>query len=364
MVARGGTRAWVLRVAINSKRRHIGLGPLSEVTLAAARDRALVLKNEIRAGGDPLATRRTAKAQAALEAVRGKTFDDCAALYIDAHESSWRNAKHSSQWRNTLNTYASPVIGQIPVASVDRSHVLAVLQPIWQSKTETASRLRSRIELVLSYAVQAGYREDGPNPARWRGGMDRLLPAPSKVAKVQHHRAIPVVDIPAFWQALVKQSGVGAKALAFALLTAARSGEVRGATWTEVLDTPTGPVWAIPAARMKAGREHRVPLSPAAVALLGERGEPDALLFTANGKPLSDATLLMVLRRMGVDAVPHGLRSSFRDWCANTGKPRELAEAALAHTVGGVEGAYFRSDVLELRRELMNEWAEYVQVAK
>jgi len=361
MVAPAGTKSWVLRVSINGKRRHIGLGPLREVTLAHARERALVLRNQIREGIDPLEHRRVTRLQAALDAAKTKTFDDCANEYIAAHESGWKNAKHGQQWRNTLETYATPKIGALPVQSIDRSHVLGVLQPLWKSKTETASRLRSRIELVLSYAMQAGYRPDGPNPATWRGGLDALLPAAAKVAKKSNHKAVPVREAPAFFKRLQQQDGVGARALAFTMLTGARSGEVRGATWAEVTETDAGPVWVVPPERMKAGKPHRVPLPQAAFDLLGKRGKPDALLFPApRGGTLSDMTLSAVMKRMGVDAVPHGLRSTLRDWCAERNVPREVAEALLAHVVQGVEGSYFRSDLLEQRRTVLTAYAGYL----
>lgn len=361
MVAPAGTKSWVLRVDINGKRRHIGLGPLREVTLAQARERALVLRNQIREGIDPLEQRRATRIQAVLDAAKAKTFDDCASEYIAAHESGWKNAKHGQQWRNTLATYATPKIGALPVQGIDRSHVLSVLQPVWTTKTETASRLRSRIELVLSYAMQAGYRPDGPNPAMWRGGLDALLPAAAKVAKVKNHKAVPVREAPDFFKRLLLQEGTGARALAFTMLTGARSGEVRGATWAEITDSDAGPVWVIPAERMKAGKPHRVSLSPAAFNLLGKRGKPDALLFpSSKAGQLSDATLLAVMKRMNVDAVPHGLRSTLRDWCAERSVPREVAEALLAHVVQGVEGSYFRSDLLEQRRTVLNAYADYL----
>jgi integrase len=349
----------VLRINIAGKRRHIGLGSLREVTLAEARERAAALKEQVRSGVDPIAERRAQVVRLRLEAAAGRTFDQCAAEYIAAHRHGWKNAKHAAQWGSTLAAYASPKIGALPVHAIERQHVLAVLQPIWKTKTETASRLRSRIELVLSYAMSAGYRPEGPNPAAWRGGLDALLPPPAKVAKVQHHPAVPVREVSAFWRALEPLAGEGARALRFILLTGARSGEVRGARWEEV--DLEAKVWTIPAARMKAGKAHRVPLTDAALTVLGKPGAPGAVIFPgAKGQPMSDMTISKAMRQIRADAVPHGLRSTLRDWCAEQAVPRELAESLLAHTVGGVEGAYFRSDVIDQRRAVLERWANYV----
>ena len=287
--------------------------------------------------------------------------------YIAAHEASWRNAKHRQQWRNTLDTYADPILGKLPVAQVEVGDVMRVLEPLWREKTETASRLRGRIESVLDYATARGWRS-GENPARWRGHLDNLLPARSKVAKVEHHAALPWREIGAFMAALAEEEGVSALALRFAILTAARTGEVIGARWSEI--DMQAAVWTVPADRMKAAREHRVPLSDAALDVLREvaklRTEPEAdgFVFPGGkaGKPLSSMALLMLLRRMERgDLTAHGFRSTFRDWCAEaTNYPREVAEAALAHTLRDkTEAAYQRGDLMEKRRRLMAEWATF-----
>lgn len=340
----------------------MGLGPFPEVTLAKARERAREARELVRSGVDPIQRQREAASALRAAAAAALTFDDCAASYIKAHEAGWRNVKHAQQWRNTLKTYATPVFGPLLVRDVALPHVLAALEPIWTTKNETASRLRSRIELVLDWATARGLR-DGLNPARWRGHLDKLLAKPSKVKKAEHHAALPVGNVGEFMAQLRNVEGMGARALEFAILTAARSGEVRGAKWGEI--DLRAKVWTIPAERMKASKEHRVPLSAQAVALLKGLPRVDAaeLVFPSpKGGALSDMTLTAVTRRMKVDAVPHGFRSTFRDWVAErTNYPREVAEMALAHTIGDkVEAAYRRGDLFEKRRHLMNEWAEYL----
>jgi integrase len=359
-------RTWVLRIVVAGKRRDIGLGGYPEVGLAQARQRARDVRDTVARGLDPLVQKREAQAKMHTERLMATTFERAAHEYLDAHSASWRNAKHAAQWRSTLATYTFPVLGQQLVRDVDRAQVLAVLQPIWQTKTETASRVRGRIEQVISFAVQAGYREDGLNPARWRGNLDKVLGDPQRITKTQHHRAISVAQAPAFMARLASVPGHGARALEFAVLTAARSGEVRGATWAEIdLDAA---VWTIPAARMKAQREHRVPLSSAALSILRNlprvvKGQGADIVFcnTKQG-PLSDMTLTAVMRRLGEEAVPHGFRSTFRDWAAEkTNYPNEVCEAALAHTVGDkVEAAYRRGDLFDKRRRLMTDWASYL----
>jgi integrase len=291
------------------------------------------------------------------------TFEQAALKYIEAHESSWRNAKHAQQWRNTLDTFAYPKIGPLFVRDVAVTNVLAVLEPIWRTKTETASRLRGRLELVLDWATARGYRE-GLNPARWRGHLDKLLPAPTKILKSEHYAALQAKDLGAFMLQLREQAGMAAKALEFAILTAVRSGEVRGALWSEIdLDAA---LWKIPAARMKANKEHRVPLSSTAVDLLRAlpkivSKDKDLVFPAPRGGMLSDMALVAVLRRMEVPAVPHGFRSTFRDWCSErTNYSNEVAEMALAHTVGDkVEATYRRGDLLEKRVRLMADWAVF-----
>jgi integrase len=356
-----GGRSWILRIHIDGKRREMGLGAFPDVTLAQARDKARTKRELLDRGIDPIEQRLEERRANSATTASNMLFEEAAKAYITAHEAGWRNAKHAQQWTNTLETYAYPHIGQMMVRNIDLPHVLAVLEPIWKTRTETASRLRGRLESVLDWATARGYR-DGLNPARWRGHLDKLLAKPGKIAKTEHHAALPVSAMGAFMADLRKQAGTGAKALEFTILTAARSGEVRGATMDEIdLDAAT---WIIPGERMKAGKEHRVPLCEEAVALL--RAVPriagSNLAFTApRGGQLSDMTLTAVLRRMKVDAVPHGFRSTFRDWAAErTNYPREMAEMALAHTIGDkVEAAYRRGDMFEKRRRMMIEWAKF-----
>lgn len=360
----GGSRSWILRVMVGGKRRDMGLGGYPDVTLAAAREAARAARAKIRAGVDPIAEAKAARSALQASVSAALTFELAAKRYIEAHEDSWRNAKHAQQWRKTLETYAYPTIGKTLVHDVTLPQVLGVLEPIWKTKTETATRLRGRLEAVLDWATVRGYRE-GLNPARWRGHLDQLLPAPSRIARQEHHAALPVPELGTFMAALREQSGMGARALEFAILTAARSGEVRGATWAEI--DQVARTWTVPAARMKPGREHRVPLSPAALALLKAlpRMAGTELVFPApRGGQLSDMTLTAVLRRMAVDAVPHGFRSTFRDWAAeHTNYPREVAEMALAHTIGDkVEAAYRRGDLFERRRKMMNDWAAFCAI--
>jgi integrase len=357
-----GGRTWLLRAMVGGKRRYMGLGGYPDVPLADAREAARAARTMIRAGIDPIEEARAARSQLKAARAAALTFAECAGKYIRAHEPSWSNAKHAAQWTSTLETYAYPMMGTLLVRDVGVAHVLAVLEPIWSTKAETASRVRQRIEAVLDWAAARTYR-DKDNPARWKGHLDKLLPARSKVAKVEHHAALPVADVGAFMVALRNQQGMGARALEFAILTAARSGEVRGATWGEI-DRKAG-VWTLPAERMKAGREHRVPLSDAALELLDALPciAGDELLFPApRGKQLSDMTLTAVLRRMKVPAVPHGFRSTFRDWAADrTNYPRDVAEMALAHAIGDkVEAAYRRGDLFEKRRAMMAEWAHFL----
>lgn len=357
----GGGRTWVLRATMGGKRREMGLGGFPDVPLADAGTAARKARAQIRDGLDPIQEARSLASANRASRVKEFTFEQAALAYIAAHEAGWRNAKHAQQWRNTLETYAYPVIGSLMVKDVDLSHILTILEPLWASKTETATRLRGRLEQVLDWATARGYRA-GLNPARWRGHLDKLLARPSKVAKVEHRAALPFTEVAAFMERLRVADGMGARALEFAILTAARSGEVRGAKWSEI-DLKTN-VWSIPADRMKAGREHRVPLSPAVVALLNALSHmagSDLVFPAPRGGALSDMTLSAVLRRMNVGAVPHGFRSTFRDWASErTNYPRDAAEMALAHTIGDkVEAAYRRGDLFEKRRRMMADWATY-----
>ena len=361
-VTPSGARSWVLRVAAGGRQREMGLGSFPSVTLADARNKARQHRALVKEGIDPIASRRAASSAASAERQAQKTFAEVAAQYIAQHEKSWKNAKHQAQWAATLRTYAEPSIGKLLVRDIRSAHVIALLEPIWTTKTETATRVRSRVELVLDYAAARGYRE-GLNPARWKGNLDAALPTASKVAPVRHHAAVEVKEVASFMKRLVLQDGAGARALEFAVLTAARSGEVRGATWAEI-DLKAA-LWTIPAARMKSGREHRVPLSKAAIRLLrslpGDR-LPEDHVFPGMRGPLSDMSLTAVLRRMGVSATAHGFRSTFRDWVSEcTEHSGEVAEMALSHVIGDkVEAAYRRGDLLEKRVALMADWASFL----
>ena len=362
-----GSKSWVLRYALAGKEREMGLGSYTTFTLAEARQRAKAQRKRLADGIDPIEAKRASDLAQRLADANVITFDTAAAKFIKANASGWRNAKHGDQWRNTLETYASPIIGDVPVAGVSTAMVLRILTPIWETKTETATRVRGRIEKVLDWAKVQGYRT-GDNPAAWRGHLSEALPKPSKVATIDHHAALPYLDVGAFMQVLRDKPGMAARALEFVILTACRTGEAIGATWGEIdLDAE---IWTIPAARMKAGREHRVPLSDAAVKLLRDvnPGSPSEPVFAGpKGKPLSNMACLALLRRMGRDRITaHGFRSTFRDWCAEqTNYPRDVAEMALAHSIADkTEAAYRRGDLLEKRRALMSEWAAYCAAAR
>ena len=358
-----GARTWVLRVMVAGKRRDMGLGGYSRsgMNVARAREAALEARKKVAQGIDPINERRAAKGALLAARAKAMTFKTAAFAYIADHEAGWKNAKHRQQWESTLTTHAFGKIGDLLVQDVELPHVRLVLDPIWRTKTETASRVRQRIELVLGWATANGYRE-GLNPARWKGHLSNLLPRPSKVTQVVHHKALPVADMGAFMRRLRAADGMGARAMEFAIMTAARSGEVRGALWDE-LDLESK-IWTVPGERMKAGKEHRVPLSAAAVKMLNAlpRINGASLVFAApRGGQLSDMTLTAALRRLEVPAVPHGFRSTFRDWAGErTNYPREVVEMALAHAIGNqVEQAYARGDLFEKRRHLMNDWARY-----
>jgi len=317
-VSPSGTKSWLFRYMRNGKARQMGLGAVHTVTLAEARETAGDCRKLLLAGLDPIEARRAERMQSRVEAARGTTFKDCGERYIVAHEAGWKNAKHRNQWKSTLATYAYPVLGELSVAAIDTALVLKVIEPIWTVKPETAARVRGRIEAVLDWATAREYRQ-GDNPARWRGHMDKLLPARSKVARVRHHAALPYGELPVFMAALRKQDGVSPRALEFAILTAARTGETVGARWAEI-DANTA-VWNVPAERMKGEREHRVPLSARALEILESLPREGEAEFVFQGgraeSPLSNMALLGVLRRMGRgDVTTHGFRSTFRDWAA------------------------------------------------
>jgi integrase len=357
--------SWIFRFSRHGKDRWMGIGQYPTVTLSDARARATDARRLLVDDIDPIENRRQQRAHTKLQLARRITFAQCAALYISSHKTAWRNSKHRAQWDATLKTYACPLIGGLPVAAVDTSLVMKVLQPIWNAKPETASRLRGRIEAILNWATVSEFRT-GLNPARWRGHLDNLLPARNKIARVEHHAALPYADVPAFMVKLRLQEGVAARALEFLILTAACTGEVIGARWSEI--NLQERLWTISAERMKAGKEHRVPLSSRAVKILeainSGLSAADGFVFPGNKakKPLSNMVFLMLLRRMkyaGMTA--HGLRSSFRDWCAErTNFPSEVSEMALAHTVGSkVEAAYRRGDLYGKRQQLMDHWAKF-----
>lgn len=369
-----GNKSWLMRIRIGEKRREIGLGAYPDTGLAAAREKARELRDKVANGDDPVAEKRAAKAAVVVEQAQSITFNEAAKRFLLWKSAEFSNAKHAEQWRATLATYASPVLGNMQVRDIGVRDVQRALEPIWLTKTETASRLRGRIEAVLAWATVGGFRS-GDNPARWAGNLDAVMPKPGKIARGDNQPAVTLDDMPAWFAALQKREGLAARALEFLTLCASRSGEVRGMLWDEV-DLTAG-LWTIPAARMKAGREHRVPLSDAALKLLNglERRDDSPYVFPAvRGGMLSDMTLSAVMRRMNdaepgrwLDrvskrpAVPHGLRSTFRDWVAErTNYPGDMAEIALAHSVGSaVELAYRRGDQLEKRREMMANWQHF-----
>ena len=375
-VSPSGTRSWLFRFTIFGKSRGMGLGSCDLMTLAEARETVGDLRKRVRQGIDPIDERQRAEAQARRERGSRIDFSEAVERFLPKQLAELKNAKHRKQWADTLHSYAMPVLGQRWVDDIQVHDILAVLEPIWADKTETANRLRSRIERVLSWATVAGLRQ-GENPARWKGNLSELLPRPSAVSKPTNHPAVALQDLPAWWSALLRAEGQGAMALRLLVLCASRSQEVRGARWDEF--DLQGRLWTIPADRMKAKREHRVPLSHSAMELLESlpRFVGSELLFpNAKGTALSDMTLSKVMRTMHAEqakkdgigwvdqtskrpAVPHGLRSTFRDWAAVEGVERDVAEIALAHNVGDkVERAYRRSDMVDQRRQVMERWAD------
>lgn len=362
-VSKAGTKSWIFRYSLNKKSREMGLGPLHTITLSQAREKARTCRVSLLEGIDPLDARNATKVGLALERAKAVTFDHCAKEYIAAHRGSWKKAKHAEHWEASIRNYASPMIGALPVSAVDTSLIVQVLQPIWETKTETASKLRGRIESILDWATVSHFRV-GDNPARWRGHLDHLLADPGRIARVTHYPALPWQEIGEFMVALRKCGGVAARAVEFGILTATRSGEIRGARWDEIdMDSA---IWTVPAERMKAGREHRVPLSTGAMELLKSMPRVEDLVFSGMKKDvgLSNMTLSAVLKRMGRgDITMHGFRSTFRDWCAESvgnSFPREVCEHALAHSLPDkVEAAYRRGDLIEKRKVLMQVWADY-----
>jgi integrase len=366
-----GAKNWVLRYMLDRRPHWMGLGPLALYGLQEARARALDARRKRHDGIDPIEARRADRARQRLDAAKAITFKECAEAYIASHRAGWRNEKHKYQWSQTLAQFVYPEIGSLPVQAIDTALVLKALEPIWTTKPETASRVRQRIENILDSAKARGYRE-GENPARWRGHLDKVLPARSRVREVEHLAALPYEELPAFLVNLRTREAVAARALEFLILTAARTGEVIGARWNEI--DVADKTWTVPADRMKARREHRVPLSARALAILQEmqavrQGDDDkAYVFPGprRGKPLSNMAFLMLLRRMALkDLTVHGFRATFKTWASEcTSFQNEIAEAALAHIIGDkVEQAYRRGDMFEKRRRLMQQWAAFCATA-
>ena len=367
-VSKTGSKSWIMRYTLAGKPCEMGLGSFVTFSLADARQRATAQRKRLADGLDPLAAKRSdllAKRMAEASII---TFDKAATAFIEANSPAWRNAKHGDQWRNSLANYASPVIGAVPVSKIETEHIMRILTPIWSTKTETATRVRGRIEKVLDWAKVQGYRT-GDNPAAWRGHLSEALPKPSKVAKEEHFAALPGAEIGAFMVALRAMQGAGARAMELIILTATRTSEVLNAKWTEIdLDAA---LWTIPKERMKGFKEHRVPLSAAALAVLATaKAESTGGEYVFTGRKmaaLSNMACLQTLRRMGRgDLTVHGFRSTFRDWVSeSTSYPRDVAEMALAHAIEDKsEAAYRRGDLIEKRRALMSDWAAHCAVVR
>jgi integrase len=366
-VSKWRTKAWLFRFERDGRERQMGLGSIDAVSLADARERAKAARLLIIDGHDPIEFRKAERTAKRLEAAKSMTFQQCAVSYIKVHSASWRNEKHRAQWVSTLKSYAYPIFGKLPVASIDTALVLKVLEPIWSEKTETANRVRGRIETILDWARARGYRT-GDNPARWRSHLDQILPRKSRIAPTKHRPALPYTNIPGFMRGLRARQGASARALEFLILTAARTGEVIGARAREI--DAKNKMWVIPPSRTKSGREHRVPLCKPALEIVAFSGRlaPDAFLFSGgDGKPLSNMAMLELLRGMGhADIVVHGFRSSFKDWAAETTAHENIVtEMALAHVVAdGAEAAYRRGDLMLKRRALTDDWAQYCSGAR
>ena len=361
-VAAGGCKSWILRFQLAKRRRDMGLGPLNDVTLAAARDVATEARKLVRAGVDPIDQRRGIVAARIADAAKARTFDECAAAYLEVYRDGWRNAQHAQQWQSSIARYASPVFGGLPVDRIDTQAVISVLEPIWKEKPETADRVRGRIEAVLNFATTRGHRPAGDNPARWAGHLEHTFKKRKAKERV-HYAAIPYTELPEFMAALRGIDGVSARAFEFTILNAMRTSEVLGARWQE-FDLEER-VWTVTAERMKAEREHRVPLSDAAYAIV----ESMAAIRTSDfvfpgskpGRPLGHSALRERLKDLRRGITPHGMRSAFSDWCAErTAFSGEVREMALAHVIPNkAEAAYRRGDLFDKRRQLMDAWAHY-----
>ena len=363
-VARSGAKSWIFKFMLKGRSREMGLGSLKAVSLAKAREKAEICRSLKADGVDPIQARDAEQKKNIASAGKSITFEESADAYIAAHEAGWRSAKHASQWRNTLAAYAYPVAGRLLVSDIDTGIVMQILQPIWRLKPETAGRLRGRIERILDWATVSGFRQ-GQNPAQWRGHLENLLPAKSRIHNVKHHPAMPYQEIPNFLPRLHERDGIAALALEFLIYTGTRTSEVRGALWGEI-DLNSG-IWTIPGQRTKNRKGHRVPLAERPLQItraLEERTSGDFVFQGGrDGSCLSNMAMLSVLRRLGIEQTVHGYRSSFRDWAAErTSFPREVVEQALAHTIANrVEAAYLRSDLFEKRRDLMEAWAAHLE---
>ena len=355
-------KSYIFRYSIDGKERWMGLGSVNDIPLDQAREDAAKYRGLKKRSIDPLQHNQRLASQDAADADEDKTFKECTDEFIEGQKSGWKNRKHESQWRNTLETYAYPVIGDMFVRDIQRKHVLKILKPIWDTKTETASRVRQRLENILDYAVVHDCREQGVNPARWKGNLDKVFPKRSDVQKVKHFAALPYKDLPKFYEILKEQHTVASLALAFTIITATRVGEARNAAWDEI--DFKGKKWTIPAARMKAGKEHEVPMSPEAIRILKKAHNlpHDKYIFTSHlNRPISDSAVRKLLQQYHPDMTVHGLRSSFRDWAAEmTSYPREVCEHALAHQLKDKsEAAYQRRTLFPKRQRLMDAWADY-----
>jgi integrase len=362
-VSRAGAKSWLFKFMLKGRAREMGLGSLKAVSLASAREKVTFCRSSLADGIDPIEARKTVHGRDTAEERKTITFEEAANAYLAAHEAGWKNAKHASQWRNTLAAHAYPVAGRLLVSDIDTEVVMLILSPIWSLKPETAGRIRGRIEKILAWATVSGFRQ-GQNPAQWHNHLDNLLPAKARIHSIRHHPAMPYQEIGDFIFQLRERDGIAAQALEFLIYTAARTSEVRGASWSE-FDLNSG-IWTIPGPRTKVGKEHRIPLAERPLQIVRELRSLNSGAFVfPGGKPgkgLSNMALLSVLRRLQIKLTVHGFRSSFRDWAAEqTQVPREVAEQALAHTLGNkVEAAYLRSDFFEKRRDLMNLWAAHL----
>lgn len=358
----GGTKSWIFRFALNKRSREMGLGSTDLVSLAEARTKVHACRKLLLEGIDPIEEKKALRQAKSLSDAKTITFEECATAYIDSHRPGWKNIKHAEQWTNTVATYAKPFIGHLSIQDVDTSLVMKVLEPIWYKKAETASRLRNRIELIISWATVRGYRT-GENPARWRGHLDKLLPKRSSVQPVKHFRALPMSEMGSFMEKLQARGGIVSLALEFQILTASRTNEVMGARWSEI--SLEDALWTIPTSRMKAKREHRVPLSTRALEILRSLANSDESEFIFPGRynrQLSNnAFLALIKAQLKLDVTAHGFRSTFSDWASErTGHSREVVEMSLAHSIkDATEAAYRRGDLLLKRQALMSDWARF-----